>query len=446
MTLCCMVHVSTHNDFISAVTSLSEYVTHDITPSAIETELAQCTTALGTSQESLESQRKDLRKSSIKMSAFLSAIKSLVPDSFSSGYASPCWMSDQINCQSNLHGITSRVIGQEGLLNILPNQAAYLARQAFSGPFPQRLYCLPHFFLAGFPKSATTTLADALYSHERVSSSVMKESHWWTRAPILSPDANLLKLNVLRYLMHFGRMAHFASEHSNLLSMDGSQSTLWDSNFVINGHDFCTTPAAISHILPKAKFIIVMREPSERLYSYYLWSCSFKYGNNTDTWPTKMREDPAGNFHAEISQAVTDFDNCLKTNSLYECANRYTFTNGTKVTKYCGQLGFRLVVSIYYIHIAKFLQFFPLKQFLFLKMEDMSQNPVRFMNRVTDFFDLIPLPPWKIRDLLDRKVNRQKAAIEPMHDDTRLLLQAFFAPHNRKLADLLEDDRFLWGY
>ena len=104
-----------------------------------------------------------------------------------------------------------------------------------------------------------------------------------------------------------------------------------------------------------------MREPSERLYSYYLWSCSFKYGNNTDTWPTKMREDPAGNFHAEVSQAVTDFDNCPKTNSLYECANRYTFTNGTKVTKYCGQLGFRLVVSIYYIHIAKFLQFFSIE-------------------------------------------------------------------------------------
>ena len=31
-----------------------------------------------------------------------------------------------------------------------------------------------------------------------------------------------------------------------------------------------------------------------------------------------------------------------------------------------------------------------------------------------------------------------------MRNDTRELLQTFFAPFNQKLADLLDDDRFLW--
>ena len=425
---------------------LNQYVTEDITPVAMQSQLSQCSLALGVSKESLQSQHEDLEKSSIKLSAFLSAVRSLVPQSFSHAYESPCWLTDRVNSQSNLIAITSRTVGLEGRLHLLPNQAAYLARQAFSGTHPQRLYCLPYFFIAGFPKSATTTMADALYKHSHVSPGIVKECHWWTRAPIISPDANLLKLSVLRYLMHFGHMARYAMDDMKLLSMDGSQSTLWDSNFVFNGHDFCSTPAAISHVLPKAKFVVMMREPSERLYSYYLWSCSFRYGNNTSKWPSNIREDPAGNFHSEVSQTVSDFNQCLKSHSLYECANFYTFTNGTKVTHYCGQIGFRLVVSIYYIHIAKFLQFFPREQFLFLKMEDLSREPVAVMNSVADFLEISRYPPTKSRDLLERKHNKQKTGIERMHENTRELLQDFFRPFNRQLVHLLNDKRFLWDY
>ena len=329
---------------------------------------------------------------------------------------------------------------------MLPDQANDLAQQAFKGPYPQRLFCLPHFFLAGFPKSATTTLARALFEHKSVSGAVVKEPHWWTRAPIISPSVNLLKLNMLRYLIVYGQMAHLASHRPELLSMDGSQSTLWDSNFVVNGHDFCSIPSAISHILPKAKFIVLMREPSERLYSHYLWSCSNRYGNNTNQWPARVRGDAAGNFHREISRAVNEFNDCLKTSSLYECANHYTFTNSTRIAQSCGEIGFRMVVSIYYIHIVKFLHFFPREQFLFLRTEDMSKEPVRFMNQITDFLGVEPYSPFKARDLLEQKVNRQKAAIEGMWEDTRLLLQNFFALFNRKLASLLKDDRFLWDY
>lgn len=398
------------------------------------------------SSERLDSLRGDLGKTSKKVSAFLAAVKSLVPESFSPDFTSPCWYSDKINSRSNFVGITARIVGMEGNLQILPNQANYLARQAFGHSLPLRLFCLPHFFLAGFPKSATTTLSSVLLGHPQVSSAVVKESHWWTRAPILSPNENLLRLNVLRYLMHFRQVAHFTEERPELLSMDGSQSTLWDSNFVFNGHDFCSTPAAIAHVIPRAKFILLMREPSERLYSYYLWSCSFRYGNSTSEWPPSVRKDPAGNFHTEVSQFIIQFNHCLEKYSLYECANKYTFKNSTKATQFCGQIGFRLVVSIYYIHIAKFLQFFPMEQFLFLKMEDMTKEPLAFLHRVTDFLHIKPYPAREVRDALERKHNRQKADIGPMHRDTRQLLQEFFTPYNRQLARLLNDDRFLWGY
>ena len=425
---------------------LERYVTEEISPGAIQTQLSQCTTALGVSPEQLDTQRGDLRKTSAKLSAFLSAVKSLVPNTFPSEFTSPCWYTDRINTKSNILGITTRIVGLEGHLQILPNQATYLAKQAFGESFTEHLVCLPQFFLAGFPKSATTTLSEVLFAHPQISSALVKETHWWTRAPMISPSGDLLRLTVLRYLMHFRHMAHFAEERPGLLSMDGSQSTLWDSNFVFNGHDFCSTPAAISHTIPGAKFMVVMREPSERLYSYYLWSCSFKYGNNTKDWPRSVREDPAGNFHSEVSQSVAEFNQCTQTHSLYECANRFTFNNGTKVTQYCGQIGFRLVVSIYYIHILKFLQFFPREQFLFLRMEDMVREPVAFLHRVTDFLGVRPYPVREVRDVLERKRNKQRAGIEPMHGDTKELLHEFFASYNRQLAELLNDNRFLWDY
>ena len=104
-----------------------------------------------------------------------------------------------------------------------------------------------------------------------------------------------------------------------------------------------------------------------------------------------------------------------------------------------------MVVSIYYIHILKFLQFFPREQFLFVKMEDMVKQPIAFIHHVTDFLEIQPYPVREIRDALERKHNRQKAGIGKMHEDTRQLLHDFFTPYNRQLARLLDDDRFPLG-
>lgn len=427
--------------------ALDKYVTEDITPTAIEAELYQCSAALGVTEGALQRYDRDLKLTSMKLSAFISAIKSIVPDTFSSTFSSPCWFGNRVNTKASVLKITPRLIGENGRLELFPNQAVYLAQQTFGDSYPNKLFCLPRFFLAGFPKSATTTFADVLFAHPHISSAVIKECHWWTRAPIISPDSNLLQLNVLRYLMHFGHMAYYAQEQPSLLAMDGSQSTLWDSNFVFNGQDFCSTPAAISHVIPHAKFIVLMREPSERLYSYYLWSCSFSHGNNPKKWPEKIRQDPAGNFHSEVAQITEKFSSCLKSHSLYECANQFTFGSDTGISNLsCGHIGFRLVVSIYYIHIAKFLHFFPREQFLFLKMEDLSEESAEIAHNVAQFLDIMTYPPSVVSELFEKKHNNQKAKIESMHNETRQLLQEFFAPFNRLLADLLKDDRFLWGY
>ena len=60
---------------------LSQYVTASISPSALQEELGRCVVALGVSQETLQQQQEDLEKASRKLSAFLSAVHSLMPES-----------------------------------------------------------------------------------------------------------------------------------------------------------------------------------------------------------------------------------------------------------------------------------------------------------------------------------------------------------------------------
>ena len=44
-----------------------------------------------------------------------------------------------------------------------------------------------------------------------------------------------------------------------------------------------------------------------------------------------------------------------------------------------------------------------------------------------------------------RSLRGSRAAVAPMLNSTRHRLQTFYAPHNRRLAALLGDQRFLWG-
>lgn len=41
--------------------------------------------------------------------------------------------------------------------------------------------------------------------------------------------------------------------------------------------------------------------------------------------------------------------------------------------------------------------------------------------------------------------NKQSDKYEKMMPETRQLLRDFYAPFNRKLADLLQDERYLWA-
>ncbi len=43
-----------------------------------------------------------------------------------------------------------------------------------------------------------------------------------------------------------------------------------------------------------------------------------------------------------------------------------------------------------------------------------------------------------------KRTNAQSARYPPMLPETKKMLQEFYAPYNKRLAELLKDDRYLW--
>ena len=404
-------------------------------------DMETCSLAMGVSPNTIASDRANITTAARRASTFLQAVRSIVPQEFSTEYKNPCWFSN-LKITKQIRAYLMLTLNSEERNMLSKKQVISIANKLFDTSGQSgTLLCMPFFFVAGFPKSGTSTLDMALRRLPELTGPVLKEPHWWTRIPLsdLSPD--YLQLVVMRYLLNFFDQSKY-NYHS--ITYDASQSTLWDSNFFINDQDYCTMPAIISRVLPDAKFIVLMRNPTNRLYSMFLYSCSSNWGRDIDKWPEAVHNSPAETFHKQIIEDLDYFNDCLQKNnrSLFECINENRFRG-----ERCGGAGYRITVSLYYIHLLKWLKFYPKEQFLFLKTEDMAVNPYETMSNITHFLGSSPVQLSQAAQWMSRKINTQ--SLHPttelkMWNATRTILEEFYRPYNAMLAGLLDDRRFLW--
>ena len=398
---------------------------------------------MGLSEKTLEGSNETLNIVARLLSTYLSALQSIIPQSFLEQYLSPCWHS-QLSLtheqQENLMYVFKTKASETPSQDIIDHLQQQILAPALNTTNRSTLFCLPAFFLAGFPKCGTTTLHEALWNHSMIAKLQVKEPHWWARMPLDNMDQDDLRLAVVRYLLYFNNATK--TNGKNLVVYDGSQSTLWDSNFFVKHQDYCAMPAAVSHILPRVKFIVMMRDPVARTYSHYLYTCKRSYSDDISKWPWDL-ELVNRNFHQEVFETVRSFNQCLSGNkSAFECVSKLKLSGQSK-TPLCGKVGHRLVISLYYVHLLKWLQFFSKDQFLFLRMEDMSRNPHTFMTNITHFLNISAMPQSDASQLLSQHLNKMKTKIT-MLPKTRNILSNFFRPFNQQLVDLTGNVRFLW--
>ena len=317
----------------------------------------------------------------------------------------------------------------------------------------QTLFCLPQVYLIGFPKCGTTSLYSYLTSDKSISIPCVKEGQFWRGFAHIKDDSKsdtYFQLSVLHYLYQYKGVAYSIANSNHTRLIDASATTSYD--FAHLGLDLtkdtCFIPTLLSKALPSIKIIVIMRDPVNRLWSHYWAYCSENWKRSSDgeiVVPANIATSPAELFHNHSVSIIKKFLQCVKLHSEFDCL---TFSRGYA----CEQP--RLSVSLYYMHIVKWLSVFPREQFHFLRMEDLKQELYSEMKKLWIFLDTRILSEDAFKSAISHSEvesntndwirSERYHHIFQMWPETKQFLQSFFHPYNQRLARLLNDNRFLW--
>ncbi len=249
---------------------------------------------------------------------------------------------------------------------------------------------LPDFLVIGGQKCGTTSLYNYLCRHPDVKRAVKKEPLYFD---------TMYSLGSLWYRAFFPlvyekprRLVGEASVHS-----------------MIHPH----APKRSFSLIPYAKILVVLRNPTDRAYSHYQMSVR----NKKET--------------LSFETAVAEEDERLKTQIKRIENSKNYFSHSFVYHSY-------LFRGIYVDHIKRWMAAYPREQFMILDSDALANETLATMNRVFEFLGLPPL-----QDLKTKKSNvRDYPDIDPL---CRRKLVDYFKPHNRRLNDYL-GTHFDWDH
>ena len=319
----------------------------------------------------------------------------------------------------------------------------------------RKLFCIPKVYLVGFPKCGTTTLYNQLLMHPSVVPPFDKEGQFW-REFVLAPNQTYRDLEVLLYLFHFSSASNrikVGSQRYPRFTIDASASTSFASakRWKNVKMDMCMIPIILSNVLPDTKLIFILRNPVDRLWSDYWYFCSrnkWMDKNGQIVVPDSVLAKSSEIFHNHTISVVQEFLNCVKSGiSKFECTMRaYSDTGEIHA---CQKT--RLGISLYYYHVVRWLSVFKREHIMFVRMEDLSNDPYSVVSSVLHFMDLQPISRSHFKTNMKTNANtwivsKKNKLKFKMWPETRQLLNTFFTPYNKLLAVLLNDDKYLWKY
>lgn len=95
--------------------------------------------------------------------------------------------------------------------------------------------------------------------------------------------------------------------------------------------------------------------------------------------------------------------------------------------------------------MEKWLEHFPLEQFLVLRLEDYDSDPRSYMIRIFEFLGLRePTEPEWGPILIAQRANQYKQPREPMNPETEKILREFYQVYNDILVTMLENPGYSW--
>ncbi|CAG5127292.1 unnamed protein product [Candidula unifasciata] len=303
----------------------------------------------------------------------------------------------------------------------------------------QLFYCMPYYIILGFDKCGTTDLSYRLQLHPSVLKSIAylyKEIYYWSwRRFGLFVKTSMRVMKFREYYSSFNNASDIieplAGQANQPIVGDGGPTDGWDfrgwqmdpQNAGLS-EPRVLAPHHIRHLLKEPRFIVLMREPAERLYSDYLF---LRYGDS----PEK--------FDRDARTSIDMMNECLKVNTTRQCFYSRQYFQKTPA---------RLHIGCYSVFLREWFSVFHRKHFFFLRSEDYKKDIRGNLQAVFAFLGIDSLPDTLLDTISDqekRLQTTQKKKAGPMLPETKKMLQDFYQPCNKDLAQLLGDDKYLWN-
>ena len=348
----------------------------------------------------------------------------LLPKRYLPEFKNPCWYANYGDSDLRGSGV------QQGMKNVTGAQDTSIEEGSV-------LHCLPYVYLLGYAKCGTTTVSRLLNIHPQYAA-VTKEIQWWTKSE--SPPR---PKDILAYLGVFNRATTAIEEDPrNVITGDCSASSAFHLPFMMN---LSTTfadalPYLIHSVQPQAKLIAIVRNPVYRIRSEYYYFISHHCSKN-DAAKKSLRNAEA--FHKTVLNHLNAFRACMGAGG-DEIFCMYSYRNWIEPESPCIQL--RLEATMYYYTLSLWRQYFPRKQILIIRTEDLEADQTDVAASLYRFLGLSSLNKRRKSDLNSKqqKILKNSTSYDVMFPKTAQVLYDFFHPFNVKLAKLLQDDRFDW--
>lgn len=210
---------------------------------------------------------------------------------------------------------------------------------------------------------------------------------------------------------------------------------------------------ALPHLMRAAygdaepKFIVIVREPGARLRSAF-----YNYEHYRKRYGGVNESNLESGFATYAREMMRAFSACAERHPLKGCAHRFEAYDPKFEAVFFHADA--LIKSMYAVFLETWFEVFPRESFLVLRGEDLwsedETTSVAAMKRVLEHLELDASDETartmaKLEPTRDLIAFTNESARPAMAPDLRAELDAFFAPHNARLAELLGDDRFRYA-
>ena len=287
------------------------------------------------------------------------------------------------------------------------------------------LHARPSFLIIGAQKSGTSALYTYLTKHPHIKPPRLKE------------------INFFNQEAHYHRGLLWYHIHFPDLSQMGSQAITFEAT-----PDYFYHPQVAARIYrydPRLKLIVLLRHPVERAYSewnmhrllfagqlepYFLQLIeTIRHADTVDSSPLLARINPEMRLKKVdffLNQRLLPFEVAVRQEIKQMDAGE---TRPYPHYVHCG---------LYAQQLRRYLSYFDRQQMHIIDSRQLRTNPVPILRRVTWFLRL-PEHDWRQENLVGPQAHYR----EPLDQEIRQWLHAFYQPHNEQLYELVGHD-FGW--